>query len=308
MEEKKPGDVTFFASPRYWTAWVGLGLLRALSILPLPVLWLLGLPLGWVISKLPGRPQRTVRTNLALCFPGLGEQQRDVLYTRHFCALSQVALSQGIPLWASKRRLDRLIRFRGREHYDAAIAAGRGVILLAPHFLVLEIAGLYLSNERPMVSMYKSPKNALLDHVLRRSRSRFGGVMIERNAELRPLIRLLREGRPFYYLPDQEPGRAEHVFAPFFGTPAATITALSRMARLADAVVVPCFTRLLPFGAGYEVSFEPALENFPSGDNVADAAQMNRAIETGVRRTPEQYMWTYKRFKTRPDNQPSPYR
>ena len=308
MEEKKPADVISFVHPRYWTAWLGLGLLRALSLLPLPLLWLLGWPLGWVMSRLPGRAQRIVRTNLALCFPELDEQARDRLCRKHFCALMQVVLSQGIPLWASKRRLGRLIRFRQREHYDAAIAAGRRVILLAPHFLVLEIAGMYLSHERPMVSMYKSPKNALLDRVLRHSRSRFGGVMIERSAELRPLIRMLRAGRPFYYLPDQEPGGAEYVFAPFFGIQAATITAPSRMARLADAVVIPCFTRLLPYGTGYEVSFAPALEHYPSGDNVVDAAQMNRAIEAGVRRMPEQYMWTYKRFKTRPDNQPSLYR
>ena len=308
MEEKKPVDVISFAHPRYWATWLGLALLRVLSLSPLPLLWLVGLPLGWVIAKLPGRPQRIVRTNLVLCFPELSERQRNELARKHFSALTQILLSQGIPLWASKRRLDRLIRFRQREYYDAAIAAGQRVILLAPHFLVLEIAGMYLSNERPMVSMYKSPKNELLDRVLRNSRSRFGGVMIERSAELRPLIRMLREGRPFYYLPDQEPGGAEHVFAPFFGIQAATITAPSRMARLANAVVIPCFTRLLPFGAGYEVSFSPALNNYPSGDNVVDAAQMNRAIEEGVRRMPEQYMWTYKRFKTRPDNQPSLYR
>jgi lipid A biosynthesis lauroyl/palmitoleoyl acyltransferase len=307
MHAIKSRELVSFLHPRYWASWAGLGLLRAISLLPLPVLWLGGALLGQLAICFPLRSRHTVDTNLALCFPDMDVTERRRLRNRHFRAVAQVLLSLGISLWAPQRRLARLIRFRGREHYDRALAEGKRVILLAPHFLVLEIAGLYLSHERPMISMYKSPKNELFDWVLRHSRSRFGGIMIERSAELRPLIRLLREGRPFYYLPDQEPGDADFVFAPFFGIPAATITALSRMARLTDAVVVPCFTRLLPFGTGYEVAFAPALENYPSGDNVQDATQMNAAIECGVRERPDQYMWSYKRFKTRPDNLPSFY-
>ncbi len=307
MHAIKPRELVTFLHPRYWAAWAGLGILRALSLLPLPVLWLLGVPLGQLAAGFPSRARHAIDTNLTLCFPDMSAAERRRLRNRQFRAVAQVLLSLGISLWASPQRLARLVRFRQREHYDRALADGKRVILLAPHFLVLEIAGLFLSHERPMISMYKSPKNELFDWVLRHSRSRFGGVMIERSAELRPLIRLLRAGRPFYYLPDQEPGDADFVFAPFFGIPAATITALSRMARLADAVVVPCFTRLLPFGAGYEVAFEPALANYPSGDNVRDATQMNAVIEHGVRERPDQYMWSYKRFKTRPDNLPSFY-
>ena len=248
MRDTKPRrECVSFLYPRYWASWADLGVLRTISLLPLPALWLLGAVLGQLAACFPGRARHTVDTNLGLSFPHMGDAQRRRLRTRHFRAVAQALLSLGISLWASQRRLARLIRFRQREHYDRALADGKRVILLAPHFLVLEIAGLYLSHERPMISMYKAPKNELFDWVLRHSRTRFGGVMIERSAELRPLIRLLRAGRPFYYLPDQEPGDADFVFAPFFGIPAATITAMSRMVRLADAVVVPCFTRLLPF-------------------------------------------------------------
>ncbi len=308
MRDIKPRrECISFLHPRYWASWTGLGALRAISLLPLPILWLLGAVFGQLAACFPGRARRTVDTNLALCFPDMSTVQRRRLRNQHFRAVAQVLLSLGISLWASQHRLARLIRFRQREYYDRAVTEGRRVILLAPHFLVLEIAGLYLSHERPMISMYKSPKNELFDWVLRHSRTRFGGVMIERSAELRPLIRLLRQGRPFYYLPDQEPGDADFVFAPFFGIPAATITALSRIARLTDAVVIPCFTRLLPYGTGYEVTFEPPLANYPSGNNVLDATQMNAVIESGVRERPDQYMWSYKRFKTRPDNLPSFY-
>jgi lauroyl/myristoyl acyltransferase len=131
--------------------------------------------------------------------------------------------------------------------------------------------------------------------------------MVERSAGLRSVMRHMKAGRPFYYLPDQDPGSASFEFVPFFGIPTATITAMSRIAEMADAVVMPCFIRQLPGAKGYEISFKPALENFPSGDLVQDTTRMNAEIEKGVREMPEQYMWTYRRFKTRPDNASSFY-
>jgi len=293
--------------PRYWPAWLAAGVLRLLSLLPLSVLWVSGAVIGQIVSGLPSRGRRSADVNLALCFPDYTPPARRRLRRAMFRTLTQAALSIGISLWGSRRRLQRLVHFRGREHFDRALAAGRRVILLAPHFVILEIAGLRLSQDRPMISMYKSPKNPVFDWIFRRARSRFGGVMIERNSELRPLVRLLREGRPFYYLPDQDPGKASFVFAPFFGIPAATITAPSRIARLADAVVIPCYTRLLPWGRGYEVVMKPPLPDYPSADAAGDATRLNAAIEEAVRALPEQYLWTYKRFKTRPGNLPSYY-
>ncbi len=293
--------------PRHWPVWLAVGVLRLFSLLPLPLMWMLGAVIGQFISVFPSRARRTADVNLALCFPDLGVVARRRRRRAIFRTVTQGAVSIGISLWSSPRRLRRLVSFRGRNHFDQALAAGRRVILLAPHFVILEIAGLRLSEERPMVSMYKRPKNPVLDWVLRRGRSRFGGVMIERNSELRPLVRMLRQGLPFYYLPDQEPGNANFVFAPFFGVPAATVTAASRIARLADAVVIPCYTRLLPWGKGYEVIMKPPLPDFPSNDALHDATRMNAAIEDAVRELPEQYLWTYKRFKTRPGNAPSYY-
>ena len=293
--------------PRYWPSWAAVALLRTFSMLPLPLLWVLGALLGEVASRVPSRARHTADVNLALCFPDLDDAARRRLRRATFRAFMQAILSIGVGIWASRDRLRRLVRFRDRFIYDSALAAGQHVILLAPHFVVLEIAGLRLSQERPMVSMYKSPKNPVFDRVMRRGRSRFGGVMIERSSDLLPLVRLLREGRPFYYLPDQDPGGAPSVFAPFFGVPTATLTAPSRIARLARAAVIPCYTRLLPFGWGYEVIMKPPLPNFPSADPVADATCLNAAIEQAVREMPEQYLWTYKRFKSRPLNMPSRY-
>lgn len=294
-------------APRHWPVWIVLGLMRLVSLLPMPALWLLGLGFGELAARLPSRGQRVARVNLALCFPNLSDAERARLLRRFFRAAAQATLAIGITLWGGRRRLQRLVKFRGREHYDQAVAAGHGVILLAPHFLALEIAGLRLSQEHPVISMYKAAKDAALDWVMRRARGRFGAIMIERDDQLRPLIKRMRAGLPFYYLPDQSPGGADHVYAPFFGVPTATITALGRMARLADAVVIPCYTRQLPFGRGYEVELRAPLAGFPSGDPLADASRMNAAVEDGVRGMPEQYMWTYKRFKDRPPGERSVY-
>ncbi len=302
--DRSPRD---FLAPRYWPTWLMLAMLWPFSLLPMPVLWLLGYALGELLYLLHARGRRIARRNLALCFPALSAGERTRLLRDHYRALGQAVMGVSFSWWGSARRQQKLMRIRARDHYDRALAAGRPVILLAPHFLAMELGGVRLAQERPMISMYKQASNALIDWLMRRRRMRYGGLLVERDAPLRPLIRHLRAGEPFYYLPDQNPGEAAHVFAPFFNIPTATVTALSRIARLADAVVIPCFTKQLPYGRGYEIIFHPPLDNFPSGDELQDATRMNQAIEAGVREMPEQYLWTYKRFKNRPAGEPSLY-
>lgn len=297
-----------FLAPRYWPTWLGLALLRALALLPLPVI----APLGWGLGMLlylghAGR-RHVVRANIAGCFPSWSARQRARLVRRHYRAFGQTVLSMGIALWAGTRRLHRLARMRGAQHYTHALAAGRPIILLAPHFLGLDFGGLRLSTERPMVTVYRHPDNALLAHVVQRARSRYGAHLVEHNKPFITLVRLVRKGLPLYYLPDQDAGRRRAVFAPFFGVPASTFAAVARLAQATEAVVLACFTRQLPWGRGYEIIFRPALANFPSGDAVADATRINREIEACVLEAPEQYFWLHKRFKTRPEGEPDFYR
>jgi KDO2-lipid IV(A) lauroyltransferase len=296
-----------FLAPRYWGVWIGMGLIRLLLLLPQSWRVAIGAGLGGLLRRTLHRSRRTAERNIELCFPELNEWMRRELLHRHFRAFGAAMMGISLIWWAKANRLRRLVRFRHREYYDRALAENRKIILLAPHFLGLEVAGVFLAHERRIISMYKHPRNDLADWLMRRSRLRFGGALFERDSNLKGLIRLIRAGYPFYYLPDQNPGEAAHVYAPFFGIPTATLTALSRIARLTDAVVIPCFTRLLPGGDGYEIIFHPPLENFPSGDDQADATAMNAAIEVGVRELPEQYMWTYKRFKQRPAGEPPLY-
>jgi len=296
-----------FAHPRYWLVWLGMLLLWLISLLPMPVTAYLGGGLGAILYRVAGRRLHISRTNLELCFTELDSDQIDALMKSHFRALGQATLTIGINMFASLRRLKGLVTMRDRQYFDQAIADGKPVILLAPHFIAMEIAGLVLSSERPTFSMYQTIRNPLVDFLVRRGRSRFGGIMVERKADMRKVVKMMRVGSPFYYLPDQDPGSAEKVFAPFFGIQTAVTPGFSRFARISKAVVIPCFTKMLPRGRGYEVIFLPPFENFPTKDPVEDARRMNEAIEQGIREMPEQYFWVHRRFKSRPEGEESLY-
>ena len=297
---KGPASTGAFWHPRFWHTWVGLGLLRLLGVLPNRVVWFIGAGLGELLYLLYGDRRRIVEVNLRICFPDRSVQERRSLARRHFRAFGQGLIGIGIAWWAPAKRLKRMVRFRNREHYDTALAAGRRIILFAPHFLAIDIGGLAISHERPVCTMYRHVKNPLIDRVTYRARVRFGALAVERREGLRAAIRHIERGLPFYYLPDQDLGRKHSVFAPFFGIPTATVPALGRVAKITKAVVIPCITRQLPRGAGYEVVFKEPLDNFPTGDPEADAQRMNQEIEKAVLEFPEQYIWVHKRFKTRP--------
>ena len=207
----------------------------------------------------------------------------------------------GFGWWASRERLLKLIRVNGLHNLEQAYASDRPVILLVGHFVAIDLAGMYISARQNITSINKPPKNQLLQAMMKKGRSRFGRTtLVEVRDGIKPILRALKKGEPFYFPSDQDFGPAKSIFAPFFGIPAATVPTLGRLAKLSNALVVPCFTRQLPYGKGYEAIFEKALENFPTGDELEDTTRMNAVIEAAVRMMPEQYFWAHRRFKTRP--------
>ena len=278
---------------------VALGLVWLLHFLPLALLAPLGRAVGLVLYGLGRERRNVVLTNLGLCFPDWSEDQRRRVARAHFQAFGRSLFEHGILWWSSRERVQRLVRIAGIENWRGV--GNRPVIWLAPHFVGLDMGGIRLSAEYRAVSVYSHQKDPLFDEVLYQGRTRF--VMPElfsRQQGLRPVVRALRQGLPFYYLPDMDFGDRDSVFVPFFGVPAATITGLSRLARLAGAVVVPAVTRQLPGSDGYVLTFYPAWRDFPSDDVERDTRRMNAFIEERVLEMPEQYYWLHKRFKTRP--------
>ena len=279
-----------------------------LHFLPLPILARLGEGLGEVLYRLGTRRRKIALVNLSLCFPELDEQQRRALARAHFRILGRSILERSILWWGSRERLSRLIRVDGAERIHAAKDAGRPVILLAPHFVGLDIGGIGIALSFDVVSIYSAQENPVFDHLLLHGRKRFGDqLLLSRQDGARTSIKAMKSGRPFYYLPDLDFGRRDSVFAPFFGVEAATITGLSRLARAAGAVVIPCITRMLPGGQGYVVDIGEAWADFPTTDVHADTERMNAYLETVVRTMPEQYYWVHRRFKTRPEGETRPY-
>lgn len=285
---------------------IGITLIWLLHFLPLGLLAWFGEGFGLLLYLLGSERRRVARTNLRLCFPEMNDEDREKLVRRHFRAFGRSVLERGILWWSPKSRVQKLVHIEGLEHWQAV--AGKPAIWLAPHFVGLDMGGVRLTTDYPLVSMYSKQKNPLFDALLLHSRTRFGNSpMASRQDGLKPVVRAMRNGLPFYYLPDMDFGGRDAVFVPFFGVPAATITGLSRLAKITGAAVVPCVTRQLPGGAGYVLKFYPAWADFPSEDVEADARRMNAFIEERIREMPAQYFWLHKRFKTRPPGEPRFY-
>lgn len=302
----KPAGAENLLRPALIPIWISIGFLWLLHWLPLPLQAALGNALGWLLSLRPGKRRRVVATNLALCFPETPEPVRQRWLRQTFQASMRAVLEHGILWWGSEARVRRLIQI---DNPEAALGDGvRPVIWLAPHFVGLDMGGVRLTMDRQIASIYAPAKDPVTDKYMRHGRTRFSDiVLIARNEGLKSTLNAIKSGLPFYYLPDQDHGRHNAVFVPFFGVTAATVSALPRLAKLTGAQIVPVITRQLPGGQGYRVRFYPPWDNYPSGDLEADVARMNAFIEERIREMPEQYLWLHRRFKTRPPGEASLY-
>ena len=273
------------------------GFLWLLHWLPLPALRGLGWILGKTLYAL-GRERRSVALiNLRLCFPEKTEAEREALARQHFIAFSRAVLDRTLGWWASKERLQRMIRVKGEEHL--IVPEGTSLIVLSPHFVGLDAAATRLTMLAAGCTVYSKQKNPVFDKLLFDGRHRFQRcLLLSRQDGMRKVIKAIKQGLPFYYLPDMDFGPEDSIFVPFFGVPAATIPGVSRLARLTGARVIACVTRQV--ADGYEVEITPAWDNFPGESVEADTELVNRFIESQVLHMPEQYFWLHKRFKTRP--------
>jgi len=276
--------------------------------LPLPLLALLGRGVGLLLHALARGRRAVALRNVALCLPALAPAAQRALVRRHFQWLGRSLLERGLLWYASPARLRRLIQVEG--DVQLAERSEHPVMWLVPHFVALDVAGTatQLFQKRQVASIYQAQSNAVLDTAMRRGRLRFGqGQIFSRHESALPLVRAIKRGHVFFNLPDMDFGLRDAAFVPFFGVPAATLLAPSRMARSLKMVVQPVVAHLLPGGRGWRVRFLPPWSDWPTDDAEADARRMNEWIEGEIGRDPEQYLWVHKRFKTRPPGQASLY-
>ena len=279
---------------------LGFGFLWLFHWLPLGIQAAIGNLVGWLAFHLTQRRKHVAQRNLEHCFPEKSPAEIQRLVRRNIQASVRATLEHGLLIWASAARLKRLVRIENQALMDSL--NGQPVVLLVPHFVGIDMGGTRLSVDRLLANMYSTSRNPVVDRHLLHSRIRFTPTrLVTRHDGIRSLIRHVQSGIPLHYSPDQDYGRRESIFIPFFGIPAATIPALSRLAKVTGAKVIPAITRQLPGRKGYVLKFYPAWENFPTDDIEADTRRMNAFIEDRIREMPEQYLWTHRRFKTRPN-------
>jgi KDO2-lipid IV(A) lauroyltransferase len=261
--------------------------------------------IGDLLWGLVASRRRVTLINLQLCFPAMNEQQRRDIARGCFRNIARSGLDRSVLSKGEQLTVERYVKVHGIEHLRAA--AGRPLILIAPHFVGLDAGGVRFNTLMRGISIYSTQTNAVWDAWLLATRQRFNDpVLVARQgADMRTVIRTVKSGLPLYYLPDMDLGAANSIFVPFFGVPAATIPMVPRIARIAGAQVMMAVTEMTD--DGYALHFEPPWSNFPGDSIEADTDRMNREIERWVLRMPDQYMWTHRRFKTRPEGLPNVY-
>ncbi len=281
-----------------------LGMMWLSHWLPLPLLAALGRALGLALYVLVPERRHFTLTKLGLCFPDLSPAERSTLARRHFAVFCRGILELGLCWWASPDRIRRLVRLDGGD--KLAAYKDRPVILLVPHFVGIDAGAIRLLLEHGVVAIYTRQKNRVFEAAMNGGRNRFGNCdMVSRQEGTRKALKAMKAGRFFHYSPDMDYGPKESVFVPFFGVQAATITGLARLARLTGATVFPLVTRMAP--GGYVATVGAPWTGFPGNDDTQDARRLNAFIEQEVLKSPEQYYWLHKRFKTRPPGEQRVY-
>ena len=285
-------------TPRHWPVWLGVGLCMALARLPWGLQRALGAAIGGLALRLLPDRREAARTNLALCLPELDVAAREALLRANFRDVGIGLFEFARAWWGDAEPMRGTATIEGLDILQRLQAEGRGVLLVSGHFMTLEMCGRLLCDHVPLAGMYRRHRSPVMEWAVLRGRLRYASAMFG-NGDTRAAIRHLKHGGVLWYAPDQDMRGKDTVFAPFFGIPAATITATHQFARMTGCAVVPFFHRRE--GDRYVLQVGAPLAPFPTEDAVADSARVNAAIEAMVRAAPSQYLWLHRRFKRQPD-------
>ncbi|OUR80853.1 lipid A biosynthesis lauroyl acyltransferase [Colwellia psychrerythraea] len=290
-----------FLLPKYWLTWLGVFILYTISWLPFKLQLFMGRMLGRLLMKMGSKRKHIALTNLRLCFPEKSEDELQILLKKNFENTGIALFETGMGWWWPDWRVKRKFKVKGLEHLEKARKEGNGVLLLAMHYLSVEMNARGVGYGHPMVVFYRPHNNQLMEFFQFRGRGRSNKYMLGKR-DVKGLMKALRDGEACIYLPDQDYGRNRSVFVPFFGVKeAATTTGTLIFARQKNVETMMIIPVRNDDGSGYTLEIMPPLENFPTEDNIADVTRINQELEKAISRKPEQYMWLHRRFKTRPN-------
>jgi KDO2-lipid IV(A) lauroyltransferase len=290
-----------FLLPKYWLTWLGVFILYSISWLPFKLQLAMGRVLGRVIFKFASKRKHVALVNLRLCFPDKSEDEVQILLKKNFENTGIALFETGMGWWWPDWRVKRKVKITGFEHLEKARQEGKGVLLLAMHYLSVEMNARGVGYGHPMVVFYRPHNNQLMEFFQFRGRGRSNKYMLGKR-DVKGLIKALRDGEVCIYLPDQDYGRDRSVFVPFFGVKEAASTTgtliFARQKNVETMIIIPVRN---DDGSGYTLEVMPPLENFPTKNDVADVTRVNQELEKAILHKPEQYMWLHRRFKTRPN-------
>jgi KDO2-lipid IV(A) lauroyltransferase len=307
VSQQNVPELSAFLSPKYWPTWLGLGLLALITFLPARLRFFCGDNIGRALYFLARERRYIVATNISLCFPELNQSEQEKLVKDCFMENGRGLVETLVGWFRNPKHFQHLLHFHNREVLDAALAKGKGVVLLGAHYTTLDFSANLVSLQIPFAVTYRPHKNALFDAFMLRGRLKNTNGVFDRY-DIRGTIRHLKKNNIIWYAPDQDYGEDHAVYAPFFGNPAATITAANRLAKFNNSPIILVRHHRNDQTKRYEVEFYPFPEDYPTDDDIADATYMNQQLEKVIRLYPAQYMWTHKRFKTQAGGKPdSPY-
>lgn len=293
--------------PRYWLTWLGLAILYLIVLLPYPVIRKIGLWLGRLSMNKIKRRNYIANRNLELCFPDMPLEDRRELVRKNFESTGLALFETGMAWFWPDWRIKKWAKVQGLENLTQAVESKRGILLIGIHFLTLELGARIIGLQNPGVGVYRPHDNKLMDWVQTWGRLRSNKYMLDRK-DTKGMIRSLKQGEMVWYAPDHDYGPKSSVFAPLFAVEkAATTIGTSILMRMTNAVLLPFIPKRNDDDSGYTLIIEPEVFGFPKDDQVAAAEFMNKVVEKAIMVAPDQYMWLHRRFKTRPEGEPSLY-
>ncbi|CAM4050292.1 LpxL/LpxP family Kdo(2)-lipid IV(A) lauroyl/palmitoleoyl acyltransferase [Pseudoalteromonas byunsanensis] len=297
-----------FLAPRYWLTWLGVLFLYLISWLPQRVQFFLGKLLGRLVHRFVKKRRKIAEVNVKLCFPQLNEQQQHEMVLKNMENTGIATLETGMAWWWPQWRINRVIgSIEGIEHVEQTQKQGKGVLLLVPHMLHLEMLGRLLGTAQQGIGFYRPHNNPLMEYFMTKGRLRSNESLITKR-DVKGLLQALKDKKMCYYLPDQDYGRNRCEFTNFFAVPDAATTTGTLIFSSSKNCETLSLSGTRDASGKYHLKIYPALADFPSDDAKQDVTRVNQRMEEAIMLAPEQYMWLHRRFKTRPDeNAPSYY-
>ena len=294
-----------FIHPKFLLTWILILFMRIGVFIPFKAQVVAGKAIGRMMYPFMHKLRSTAYSNISHCFPEKKQPQVERLVKRHFEAIGVSFFETANAYYGTDNKIKKLLNIKNEHFFKDALKEEGGIILLCSHFMPLMLGSRALLIKHTIANIYRPQNNTLFDSTMVKGYKKNGAVMIK-STDTRSIIKAINNSLPIWYAPDQDLGKNNSVFAPFFGIQTATASATARLAKNNNTRVIPySFIRT---SNGYLMSFEKPISNYPSNDPIHDATVINQILEKQINHSPEQYLWIHRRFKTRPNDEKNFYK